>query len=137
MSTSLPPEAQRAPAHGVSVADFDGDGSEDLFLAQNLFPTEIATMRLDAGVVGENGGRPLRLTVRAVGPSGARIMLLRATVAADNRWHELRVPFSLGQSPLAPERFAIAHRDRTMRSISRAAASASAVLAGGFSCLAY
>ncbi len=45
--------------------------------------------------------------------------------------HELRVPFSLSQSPLAPERFAIAHRDRTMRSISRASASASAVLAGG------
>jgi enediyne biosynthesis protein E4 len=46
----LPAEAQRAPAHGVSVADFDGDGREDLFLAQNLFPTEIGTPRLDAGV---------------------------------------------------------------------------------------
>lgn len=45
--------------------------------------------------------------------------------------HELRVPFSLSQSSLTPERFAIAHRDRTMRSISRAAASASAVLAVG------
>jgi hypothetical protein len=47
---ALPAEAQRAPAHGVSVADFDGDGREDLFLAQNLFPTEIGTPRLDAGV---------------------------------------------------------------------------------------
>lgn len=45
--------------------------------------------------------------------------------------HELRVPFSLGHSALTPERFAIAHRDRTMRSIARAAASAAAVLATG------
>ena len=47
---SLPAMAQRAPAFGVNVADFDGDGREDLFLAQNFFPTEIATMRFDAGV---------------------------------------------------------------------------------------
>lgn len=47
---ALPQIAQRAPAHGVSIADFDGDGREDLFLAQNLFPTEISTMRMDAGV---------------------------------------------------------------------------------------
>lgn len=45
--------------------------------------------------------------------------------------HELRVPFSLGHSALTPERFAIAHRDRTMRSIARASASAAAVLSVG------
>ena len=47
---ALPPVAQRAPAFGVSVADFDGDGSEDILLAQNFFATEIATPRFDAGV---------------------------------------------------------------------------------------
>jgi hypothetical protein len=45
----LPPEAQFAPAFYVGVADFDGDGHEDVFLAQNFFPTEIGTPRYDAG----------------------------------------------------------------------------------------
>jgi hypothetical protein len=31
------------------VADFDGDGHEDVFLAQNFFPTEIGTPRYDGG----------------------------------------------------------------------------------------
>ncbi len=31
----LPAEAQWAPAYGVTAADFDGDGAEDLFLSQN------------------------------------------------------------------------------------------------------
>jgi hypothetical protein len=33
---SLPLEAQLSPAFGVCVGDFDGDGSEDVFLSQNL-----------------------------------------------------------------------------------------------------
>ncbi len=45
----LPPEAQLAPAFYAGVADFDGDGSEDVFLAQNFFPTEPETARYDAG----------------------------------------------------------------------------------------
>ena len=45
----LPPEAQLAPAFGLSVADFDGDGREDLFLAQNFFATEPEAWRHDAG----------------------------------------------------------------------------------------
>jgi enediyne biosynthesis protein E4 len=55
----------------VSVADFDGDGREDLFLAQNLFPTEIATMRFDAGVglvlLGDGRGGYRALSVRESG----------------------------------------------------------------------
>ncbi|MEO8448171.1 MAG: CRTAC1 family protein [Gemmatimonadota bacterium] len=46
----LPLMAQIAPAFGVVVADFDGDGREDLFLAQNFSQTDIATPRFDAGV---------------------------------------------------------------------------------------
>ncbi|HSD32420.1 MAG TPA: FG-GAP-like repeat-containing protein, partial [Gemmatimonadales bacterium] len=45
----LPTEAQCAPAFYAGIADFDGDGNEDLFLSQNFFPTEIATPRYDAG----------------------------------------------------------------------------------------
>ncbi|MBI2404054.1 MAG: VCBS repeat-containing protein, partial [Gemmatimonadetes bacterium] len=45
----LPLEAQWAPAFYAGVADFDGDGKEDLFLSQNFFATEVATPRYDAG----------------------------------------------------------------------------------------
>ncbi len=45
----LPLEAQLAPAFYAGVADFNGDGKEDLFLSQNFFATEVATPRYDAG----------------------------------------------------------------------------------------
>jgi hypothetical protein len=46
---ALPVEAQFAPAFSAGVADFDGDGAEDVFLAQNFFPTAIGMPRYDAG----------------------------------------------------------------------------------------
>ncbi len=46
---SLPIEAQLAPAFGVGVGDWDGDGKEDLFLAQNFFGVDAETSRQDAG----------------------------------------------------------------------------------------
>ncbi len=46
---ALPREAQLAPAFYAGVADFNGDGKEDVFLSQNFFVTELATPRLDAG----------------------------------------------------------------------------------------
>lgn len=45
----LPPEAQWSPAFGVAAADFDGDGSEDVVLAQNFFGSQPETDRDDAG----------------------------------------------------------------------------------------
>lgn len=45
----LPAEAQFAPAFGVAVSDFDGDGFEDLVLAQNFFAVPADTSRHDAG----------------------------------------------------------------------------------------
>jgi hypothetical protein len=45
----LPVEAQLAPAFGVAVADFDGDGNDDVFLAQNYFSSQPETLRNDAG----------------------------------------------------------------------------------------
>ena len=45
----LPVEAQFSPAFGVSVADFDGDGAEDVFLSQNFFAVDGDTSRYDAG----------------------------------------------------------------------------------------
>jgi hypothetical protein len=45
----LPAEAQWAPAFYAGIADFDGDGAEDVFLSQNFFPTAIGTPRYDSG----------------------------------------------------------------------------------------
>ncbi|MGH7699581.1 MAG: FG-GAP-like repeat-containing protein [Gemmatimonadales bacterium] len=45
----LPLEAQLAPAFYAGIADFDGDGREDVFLSQNFFATDVATPRYDAG----------------------------------------------------------------------------------------
>jgi len=45
----LPIWAQFAPGFGVNVADFNGDGHEDIFMAQNFFATQVETNRLDAG----------------------------------------------------------------------------------------
>ena len=48
-SRPLPLEAQLATAFGINVADFDGDGDDDVFLAQNFFATQPETLRNDAG----------------------------------------------------------------------------------------
>lgn len=45
----LPVEAQMAPVFGLCVGDFDGDGHEDVFLAQNFFDVQPETPRYDAG----------------------------------------------------------------------------------------
>jgi len=46
---ALPAEAQFAPAYYAGIADFNGDGNEDVFLTQNFFDTDAATARYDAG----------------------------------------------------------------------------------------
>ena len=47
---ALPQEAQRTPVSGLVVADFDGDGREDVFLAQNWFAVRPDDTRMDAGL---------------------------------------------------------------------------------------
>jgi hypothetical protein len=60
-AVALPKEAQWAPAFGVNVADFDGDGRQDVFLSQNFFAMESETPRLDAArgllLRGAGGGK--------------------------------------------------------------------------------
>jgi enediyne biosynthesis protein E4 len=46
---ALTAEAQFTPAFGVIVADFDGDGRDDVFLSQNFFATNPEMPRNDAG----------------------------------------------------------------------------------------
>lgn len=45
----LPVEAQLAPAFGLNVADFNGDGLDDLYIAQNFFAARPEDERQDAG----------------------------------------------------------------------------------------
>jgi hypothetical protein len=69
----LPTAAQLAPAFAAVVADFNGDGHEDLFLAQNFFPTETDVPRFDAGagllLLGDGHGGFRSLGVRQSGIS--------------------------------------------------------------------
>jgi hypothetical protein len=46
---ALPREAQLSPVFGIATADFDGDGHEDLLLAQNFFALDPMTSRYDSG----------------------------------------------------------------------------------------
>jgi hypothetical protein len=48
-AVSLPLEAQFSPAFYAGVADFDGDGHEDIFLSQNFFATALIKPRSDGG----------------------------------------------------------------------------------------
>ena len=48
-AVALPATAQRAPASYAGIADFDGDGNEDVVLSQNFFPTMVGFPRYDAG----------------------------------------------------------------------------------------
>ncbi|HXG47489.1 MAG TPA: VCBS repeat-containing protein [Methylomirabilota bacterium] len=57
----LPQQAQWAPVFGIAVADYDGDGWQDVFLGQNFFALRPEMPRLDAGLglllQGAGGGR--------------------------------------------------------------------------------
>ncbi len=65
---ALPNEAQLSATQGIVVADFNGDGYEDVVMAGNLFHAEVETCRHDAsvGVVmqgdGKGGFEPLPLS---------------------------------------------------------------------------
>jgi hypothetical protein len=71
----LPVAAQVAPAFAPVVADFNGDGNEDLFLSQNFSATEIGLPRFNAGLgqllLGDGKGSFL---AEPVSRSGIRVM---------------------------------------------------------------
>jgi hypothetical protein len=78
-------EAQFSPAFGISIADFDGDGCEDLFLSQNFFGMDVETSRQDAGaglvLLGDGRGH-----FRSLGPREAGFSLAgeqRGSAVAD------------------------------------------------------
>ena len=81
----LPDAAQWAPTHGIVVRDFDGDGFEDLFLAQNFFPNRPQEDRLDASrVVFLSGHGTEHLTVLEFIETGLKLTGdQRAAVSGD------------------------------------------------------
>ncbi len=96
---ALPTAAQLAPAFGAVVADFDGDGHEDVFLAQNFFPTEINTMRFDAGVglvlLGDGAGH---FTAQSVRESGITVRGDSRGAAAADYDGDARVDLAVSQN---------------------------------------
>ncbi len=82
-AVELPREAQWAPASGIAVADFDGDGHDDVFLSQNQWTQPWQSPRQDAGrgllLLGGQGGH-----LRTAPNSGIRILGdQRAAAVAD------------------------------------------------------
>ncbi len=96
---ALPSVAQWSPAFGVSVADFNADGFEDLFLAQNFFGVRRDVARYDAGngllLRGDGSGR---FEPVSVPDSGIRMLGEQRGAAVADLDHDARVDLVVGQS---------------------------------------
>lgn len=106
----LPIEAQFAPAFGTCVADFDGDGNEDIFLAQNFFAVTEQTSRYDAGrglwLKGDGGGGFTAVTAEE---SGIRIYGEQRGAAVCDYDGDGRVDLAVAQNAAATKLF---HNER-------------------------
>lgn len=95
----LPAAAQVAPVFGVTVADFDGDGAEDVFLNQNFFATNPDYARHDAGrgllLKGDGRGGLVALPGQV---SGVKIYGEQRGSAAADFDHDGRVDLAVAQN---------------------------------------
>ena len=98
----LPLEAQFAPASYAGIADFDGDGFEDVFLSQNFFPTAVGMPRYDSGrgllLRGDGKGG---LTPVAAAQSGIRIYGDQRGAAYADYDHDGRLDLVVSQNGAA------------------------------------
>ncbi len=112
----LPAEAQWSPAFGVSVADFDGDGYEDLFLAQNFFGVRSDVSRYDAGqglvMKGLGNGRFQSVSHTA---SGINILGEQRGAAVADFDHDGRVDLAVGQNGQAVKLYRNQHAKPGLR----------------------
>jgi hypothetical protein len=101
-SRALPEIAQIAPAFAPVVADFNGDGREDLYLAQNFSPTAIETPRMDAGAgLVLLGGGDGSFTPMSVAQSGIKVPGDQRGAAVSDFDGDARVDLAVSQNGAA------------------------------------
>lgn len=96
---ALPMEAQLSPVFGISVAEFDGDGKVDLFLAQNFFARHPESPRCDGGwglVLRGNGAG--EFTALSPEESGVRVPGEQRGTAACDFDHDGRIDLVVTQN---------------------------------------
>ncbi len=116
--TPLPSEAQFAPAFGIAIGDLNGDGAEDLFLAQNFSAVAPSEVRADPGLGlclkgdGRGGLAPVPAT-----RSGIRVLGDQRGCALSDYDADGRIDLAIGQNGGVPRLFrnATAHQGLRIR----------------------
>lgn len=112
----LPFDAQLSTAFGVNVADFDGDGDDDVFLAQNFFATQIELPRQDAGrgLWLRNDGTG-KLDAMSGQDSGIQIYGEQRAAAVCDFNHDGRIDLAVGQNHSATKLYLNQRAKRGLR----------------------